>query len=130
MNVEHIYVLAFFEGYCINIFHFFWSHSNPGTKIYKISKLQLGMFLLTHFMAKTVMRNEFTRCQFMVFGLFEGQSINVFHFSWSHSNPGTQIDKISKLQLGMFLQTHFMAKTVMRNEFTVRSFRITVLAIK
>ena len=38
----------------------------------KIAQLQLGMCLLTHFMAKTVLRNEFTRSEFTFFGLFEG----------------------------------------------------------
>ena len=61
----------------------------------KIAKLQLGMCLLTHFMTKNVLRNEFTRSEFMVLGLFGGQRINIFHFFWSHSNPGTKIYKNS-----------------------------------
>ena len=61
----------------------------------KITQLQLGMCLLSHFMAKTVLRNEFTRSKFLFFGPFEGQWINIFHFFWSHSNPGTKIYKNS-----------------------------------
>ena len=61
----------------------------------KIAQLQLGMCLLTHFMTKNVLQNEFTRSEFLVFGLFEGQRINIFHFFWSHSNPGTKIYKNS-----------------------------------
>ena len=46
----------------------------PGFKCdSKIAQLKLGMCLLTHFMAKTVLRNQFMRSEFMVFGLFEGQ---------------------------------------------------------
>ena len=60
-------VYGYFEGVLLNFFHFFWFHLNPGTKIYKISNLQLGMCLLTHFMAKTVLRKEFTRSEFYGF---------------------------------------------------------------
>ena len=66
-------------------------------KTTKIAQLQLGMCLLTHFMAKTVLRNEFTKCEFVVFGQFEDQWIHIFHFFWSHSNPGTKINKISPI---------------------------------
>ena len=52
-----------------------------GQKSTKIAQLKLGMCLLTHFMAKTVLRKEFARSEFMVLGLFEGQWSNIFHFS-------------------------------------------------
>ena len=92
---SEIMVFGLFEGQCINIFLFCWSHWNPGTKIYKISKLQLGMCLQTLFMAKTVLRKEIMRSEIMVFGLFGGRCTNIFHFFWSHSNPGTKIYKNS-----------------------------------
>ena len=49
-----------FEGLSTYVFHFFCFHSDPGTKICKISKFQLGMCLSNDFMTKTVLRQKFT----------------------------------------------------------------------
>ena len=60
-------VYGYFEGVLLNFFHFFGSIWILAQESNKISNLQLGMCLLTHFMAKTVLRKEFTRSEFYGF---------------------------------------------------------------
>ena len=90
----------------------------------KITQLQLGMCLLTYFMAKTVLRNEFKNDEFMVFAFLKVSESIFSIFSGPIRILAQKSTKIAQLQLGMCLLTHFMAKTVLRNEFTRSKFMV------
>ena len=56
----------------------------------KIAQLQLGMCLLTHFMAKTVLPKTERSAIFGLWPFWRGAS-KFFPLFWSHMNPGTKI---------------------------------------
>ena len=76
-------------------FPFFWSHSNPGTQIYKNNpttawNVPPNLFYGQNRTAKWVYEKRIN-------GVWPfWRSLNqYFHFFWSHSNPGTKIYKNS-----------------------------------